>query len=468
MRIILNESQYKMFLMEDRIPFLKKKWVDGEKITAAMFNAIVEADPSKTKEYVDWLSQIYVDGNLKSEDLYKATEYLELYSKVRNKLNGDEKNIYAFDTKNESYVDTYDGKTKTRKVKKLKIDSLQTLYKLIRPFEKKAVSNKEKADEIKKQARKVYEDDNWLVVIPETKEAACFYGAGTQWCTAAKQNNYFDYYNEQGDLFININKKTKEKYQFHFEENQFMDETDSPVSLHYFRREIGLMDFYEKAMGDIYRTKFEIKEDSEGCYITDNSLDLKDFLEIAYGSDSNIVDYIAKVYGGEDEYLEPDYHYDLEKIFDANDISLINKKKMREMLVKQEIYDEELKQEENFINNEGEFEYIKDIYNEMYYDSFSSVWYKEFVYDALERIGISKPQWDTVTMPNGETKEYRKFYLQKCPTIVDLAGYDSATEYLESEVNGKYYPSDVYGSVDTKEFNERIGKYLDGELAKLN
>ena len=50
----------------------------------------------------------------------------------------------------------------------------------------------------------------------------------TQWCTAADGNNQFNYYNSQGPLYININKADNEKYQFHFESDQFMDETDTP------------------------------------------------------------------------------------------------------------------------------------------------------------------------------------------------------------------------------------------------
>jgi hypothetical protein len=42
----------------------------------------------------------------------------------------------------------------------------------------------------------------------------------------------FDYYNEQGNLYININKKTNRKYQFHFNgsDSQFMDEKDKEIT----------------------------------------------------------------------------------------------------------------------------------------------------------------------------------------------------------------------------------------------
>lgn len=89
----------------------------------------------------------------------------------------------------------------------------------------KAVNN------AKKDIRKFYEDNLWLCVIPENKYAACYWGSGTEWCTAVRNNdNYFDSYYEDGDLIVLINKQTKEKYQFHFETQQFMDKTDKPIA----------------------------------------------------------------------------------------------------------------------------------------------------------------------------------------------------------------------------------------------
>lgn len=101
----------------------------------------------------------------------------------------------------------------------------------MKPHQKKeATSKKDEIRRIKKDAEKVYEDDEWLVVVPKTEEAACYYGKNTQWCTAADNNNQFNYYNRDGKIYININKYTNKKFQFHFESKQFMDENDSPIT----------------------------------------------------------------------------------------------------------------------------------------------------------------------------------------------------------------------------------------------
>ena len=55
-------------------------------------------------------------------------------------------------------------------------------------------------------AEKVYESDRYVVMVPETKEASCYYGAGTKWCTAQTDRDYFTNYKERGELYYIIDK----------------------------------------------------------------------------------------------------------------------------------------------------------------------------------------------------------------------------------------------------------------------
>jgi hypothetical protein len=88
-----------------------------------------------------------------------------------------------------------------------------------------------------REGGKVIFDGNDIKIIkPVTKEGACYYGRGTKWCTSATEsNNLFEKYNKDGPLYIiqpkNPDKDGKEKYQLHFESEQFMDDKDSPVDL---------------------------------------------------------------------------------------------------------------------------------------------------------------------------------------------------------------------------------------------
>jgi hypothetical protein len=61
--------------------------------------------------------------------------------------------------------------------------------------------------------------------------ASCYWGSGTEWCTATRDeldNQYHDYA-DFSDLHIFINKQTNEKYQACFGQNIFMDAKDEDI-----------------------------------------------------------------------------------------------------------------------------------------------------------------------------------------------------------------------------------------------
>jgi len=74
--------------------------------------------------------------------------------------------------------------------------------------------------ELKNQAQKLYEDDDVLVVKPNTYAASCYYGANTKWCTTTKDSShYFRQYVEKGSLYYFLNKKTGLKLALHINKN---------------------------------------------------------------------------------------------------------------------------------------------------------------------------------------------------------------------------------------------------------
>lgn len=109
--------------------------------------------------------------------------------------------------------------------------------------------------DIATDAKKVYEDDDWIVYTPNTYEASCKLGQGTSWCTAStEQDYYYNYYTNQGDLYININKHDpNEKYQFHFETASFMDAKDNSIDLaKFFDKYPKLHEFYKPQVNQLY------------------------------------------------------------------------------------------------------------------------------------------------------------------------------------------------------------------------
>lgn len=112
-----------------------------------------------------------------------------------------------------------------------------------------------------KQANKdydlVYQNDDWAIFVPNTWEADVNLGKGTSWCTADSREEhgkkFYDQYLQQGGkYYVIINKKDKsDKYQFHFESNQFMDKNDNKINVEEFCNKNGLTDFFKKEGYDI-------------------------------------------------------------------------------------------------------------------------------------------------------------------------------------------------------------------------
>ena len=60
----------------------------------------------------------------------------------------------------------------------------------------------------KSEIDRVYEDDTWLIIRPQSHRASCYYGAGTKWCTTTKDSDtYFEKYSEEGVLYYIIKKE---------------------------------------------------------------------------------------------------------------------------------------------------------------------------------------------------------------------------------------------------------------------
>ena len=123
----------------------------------------------------------------------------------------------------------------TRDINQIK--SLSALEDIIELYpEKQATSSSELQKQMElnfyktKQADLIYNSPQIKVVVPKTKQASCFFGVNTRWCTAAKNDNMFADYNKQGPLYIILIKATNQRFQLHYEADQFMDEKDQEMS----------------------------------------------------------------------------------------------------------------------------------------------------------------------------------------------------------------------------------------------
>lgn len=254
-RIIITEGQlYNLICEAATLDDIYVKYYSD--IDRGIFNKIVSSDPTwredkpnKMGKFGKWLLKLWVNKKLMLEDLYKATEYLSYFVKYNNRIEVKDINKYH---------------------------SLPELYNIVKVFMDNpeiATSNSDEVRRIKEGADKVFENGEWLVIVPHTKEASCYYGKGTQWCTAAEQsNNMFDHYNNQGNLYINIRKSDGEKFQFHFESGSFMDATDTPIESPIYDT-IGfgysILDYYKENLSSehfnkLVETKIEVNSNDNG------------------------------------------------------------------------------------------------------------------------------------------------------------------------------------------------------------
>ncbi len=183
------------------------------------FNRIIRLDPTfnenrdKVGTYGKWLLNLFNKGNLTNEG--HVTDLLSRFEEEKPHLKN--KDIGAFKSLDEvdAYLNddnNYNSLTHRQEVRQRQKDRHNV--------------------DLSSEATLVYSNDEWEVWTPHTYAASCSLGRGTSWCTASTEtDSYFNSYYEDGDLFININKKTGEKYQFHFESDSFMDAEDNPIDL---------------------------------------------------------------------------------------------------------------------------------------------------------------------------------------------------------------------------------------------
>ena len=178
-----------------------------------------ERDPTPNKTYVPWMVRAFInDPKFKLED-YNRDDLLTRYTR------GKQAKIISGDRDATSGI--RDNDINTFPTYKQFEDQILTKYRNQLYKDTKAMSRGDYEE--------VYEDADVRVVRVKDEKAACYYGQGTRWCTAATHGaNYFDYYSSKGPLYILLPKDPSydgEKYQIHFESRQYMNQNDQSVGL---------------------------------------------------------------------------------------------------------------------------------------------------------------------------------------------------------------------------------------------
>lgn len=229
----------------------------GDNEMDRLFKFFVYCDPSTNKEYVSWFLNLYrkiikdkIDGakqpdnvttqtdNFYEDLMTKVPEALDVFSflKLTNVLSVDLRDINRYKTINE-FIDV----VRPYMAKDDGDDSVHTLDHK----ELACIHNFTHESKNPGKAELVFENNEWVIVITHDKEANVEFGKYTTWCTAGtRYGSMFDSYHGRGELFVLIKKGHGSKkaikkdpavrLQFHFEDGQYMNAEDRPISINEF------------------------------------------------------------------------------------------------------------------------------------------------------------------------------------------------------------------------------------------
>jgi hypothetical protein len=231
-----------------------------------VFINIVQADPTEHKEYVQWMLETFVrlvrldtDKAIRcvKEDLWLASEYLELFHNERHKPK-----FKALCRRNKAFKDIKDPSN---------INQYRDLSQLFDAIDPYIIRNPSKLEKDIRILSKLgggnipYEDRKIIVFTPKTIEASRLFAKYSNWCTTSNKETFQSYVSDRTPrktkekLYILMPKtfllkeedpnRTDEIYQLHFERRMLMDRSDRPIKdMNMFIKDnVGLGDyFYEE------------------------------------------------------------------------------------------------------------------------------------------------------------------------------------------------------------------------------
>ena len=259
--IELDESERVM--LTEGIAELKRQYPN---ISDNDYQQLIRMDPTygggnEIGKFGRWILDLYnlfVKDRLAEEKYEQAKEYVSQHPEAKMPPAPVQKSI----DKIEDFQKLPDLLSKFVKLAKdikqpiTNFKSVADLASAIRTSEEKDISVDEKAqanykifrDAISDGLKVVYQDNDWVIGVPETYEASShFKEPVTNWCTA-----YPDMYERYiskfgGKYYIHLNKHTGELYQLHVESNQFKDASDREIDRDEFAKENPqLKAFYDK------------------------------------------------------------------------------------------------------------------------------------------------------------------------------------------------------------------------------
>ena len=257
----LDEAE--QILLTEGISELKRQYPN---ISDNDYQQLIQMDPTykggnEIGKFGRWILDLYnmfVKDRLAEEKYEQAKEYVAKHPEAKMPPAPAQKSIDKIEDF-QKLPDLLSKFVKLAKDIKQPINSFKSvsdLASVVRSASEKDISVDEKAQANYKVFREamsdglkvVYQDNDWVIGIPETYESSShFKDPVTNWCTAYPDmyERYMEDYG--GNYYIHLNKHTGELYQLHAESNQFKDASDKEIDRGEFAEENPhLKSFYDK------------------------------------------------------------------------------------------------------------------------------------------------------------------------------------------------------------------------------
>mgnify|MGYP005924139241 CR=1 FL=1 len=257
----LDEAE--QILLTEGIAELKRQYPN---ISDNDYQQLIRMDPTykggnEIGKFGRWILDLYnmfVKDRLAEEKYEKAKAYVAQHPEAKMPPAPTQKSVDKIEDF-QKLPDLLSKFVKLAKDIKQPINSFKSVADLasaVRASEEKDVQVDEKAEANYKVFREamsdglkvVYQDNDWVIGIPETYESSShFKDPVTDWCTAYP-DMYEEYLNEfGGKYYIHLNKHTGDLYQLHAESGQFKDASDKEIDKTTFAKENPqLKSFYDK------------------------------------------------------------------------------------------------------------------------------------------------------------------------------------------------------------------------------
>ena len=195
----MRARQFLSVLLEYNRDITARNW--GERILAAaqardiknvdaVLDALEQMDPTKNKQYVQWLVGQFVKGNLELIDIEHMQHALTLYHQIKNRLPAE-----------------------ARDIGRLSVEDLNTLLANLTSGELGAQSALQGGIfPVAEGSTVLYNGPYGQLARPNSFKQALALSTGTRWCTT--RENMFNIYARQGDLWI-WRDRGGEKFQLH-------------------------------------------------------------------------------------------------------------------------------------------------------------------------------------------------------------------------------------------------------------